>query len=139
MAVKSTGIKALAGEVVKILEHFPIEEQAPPQKASFGATGANFGDAAPDAEEEPVFDRAARKGIQGNVIPGFRKDHQYFLFYELGPLPAAKRWLHWLAPLITSMDDALAFVRSYRSLRDRLGSKDVPLKATWVNIAFSCG
>ena len=35
------------------------------------------------------------------------------------------------------MDDALAFVRSYRALRDRLGSKDAPLKATWINIAFS--
>jgi len=139
MAAKSTDTKNMAGEVVNILEHFPIAEQAPPSKVSFSATGAHFGEVVPDAEEEPVFDRAARKGIQGNIIPGFRKDYQYFLFYELGEISAAKRWLQWLAPLITSMDDALAFVRSYRALRDRLGSKDVPLKATWLNIAFSCG
>ena len=51
----------------------------------------------------------------------------------------AKRWLKWIAPLITPMDDALAFVRAFRALRDRLGRRQLPLRATWVNIAFSHG
>jgi Dyp-type peroxidase family len=128
-----------APQVERVLATFPLEEAPPPQKLRFTATGANFGEAARAADPEPVFDVAARDEIQGNIIPGFRKDHQYLLFFKLGRKKDAKRWLREIAPQITPMDDALAFVRSYRALRDRLGSKDVPLKATWINIAFSCG
>jgi Dyp-type peroxidase family len=126
-----------AQRVEQVLQTFRVEEAPPPQKARFTATGANFGEAARGIDPEPVFDEPARDQIQGNIIPGFRKDHQQFLFFKLGRKADAKRWLRGIAPQITPMDDALAFVRSYRALRDRLGSKDAPLKATWINIAFS--
>lgn len=87
---------------------------------------------------EPHFDEKLRKRIQGNIIPGFNKDYQHFLFYRLGGLKAAKAWLRWLAPMISSMDEVLAFNRMYRVMRFRLAAKDVPIKATWVNVAFSC-
>ena len=125
--------------VEQVVQTFRVEEASPPHKARFTATGANFGEAARGVDPEPVFDEAARDQIQGNIIPGFRKDHQHFLFFKLGRKADAKRWLRWIAPQITPMDDALAFVRSFRALRDRLGSKDAPLKATWINIAFSYG
>lgn len=127
----------LGRKVLKVLETLPADVPIRAPTHPFAAVGTHFGDAAPLGEPEPVFDQAARADIQGNIIPGFRKDHQHFLFYKLGRKPAAKRWLAWIAPRITSMDEALAFVRAYRALRERLGSKDVPLKATWVNIAFS--
>lgn len=88
-------------------------------------------------EFEPVFAENERKNIQGNIIPGFNKDYQYFLFYRIKTVKKAKVWLRWIAPLISSMEDVLAFNRLYRILRYRIGSKDVPIKATWVNIAFS--
>lgn len=91
------------------------------------------------ADGEPHFDERLRKRIQGNIIPGFNKDYQHFLFYRLGNLKGAKAWLRWIAPLISSMDEVLAFNRMYRALRFRLAAKSVPIKATWVNIAFSCG
>lgn len=91
------------------------------------------------ADGEPHFDERLRKRIQGNIIPGFNKDYQHFLFYRLGKLKGAKAWLRWVAPLISSMDEVLAFNRTYRALRFRLASKSVPIKATWVNIAFSWG
>ena len=125
--------------VSKVLAQLSLEEAAPPQKLRFTATGVDFGQAARGADPEAVFDDEARDQIQGNIIPGFRKDHQQFLFFKLGRKAMAKRWLKWIAPLITSMDDALAFVRAFRALRDRLGSRQVPLKATWMNIAFSHG
>lgn len=117
--------------------------------AKFAAVSAGFAAAAEDAEPppgeppvplpvEPVFDEAARKDVQGNIFPGFNKDYQHFLFYRIGNKRAAKKWLRWLAPLISSMDEVLAFNRMYRTLRFRLGTKEVPIKATWVNIAFSC-
>jgi len=91
----------------------------------------------PGVEPEPVYHQAARDDIQGNIIPGFNKDHQQFLFFRIADVRAAKKWLHWIAPRISSMDDVLAFVRAHRSLRLRLGVKEPGLKATWVNIAFT--
>lgn len=88
-------------------------------------------------ELEPAFAESERKNIQGNIIPGFNKDYQYFLFYRLKDLKKAKVWLRWIAPMISSMDEVMAFNRMYRVLRYRLGTKEVPIKATWVNIAFS--
>ena len=139
MPPKRAATTKQTARVSKVLAHLPLEEAAPPQTTRFTAAGVNFGRAARNADPEPVFDDHARDQVQGNIIPGFRKDHQHFLFFKLGRKSMAKRWLKWIAPLITPMDDALAFVRAFRALRDRLGSRQVPLRATWVNIAFSHG
>ncbi len=88
---------------------------------------------------EPVYGPAQRANIQGNIIPGFNKDHQHFLFYRLGRISRAKAFLRWIAPQISSMDEVLAFVRAHRALRFRLGVQEADLCATWVNIAFSHG
>ena len=101
---------------------------------------AGEGTELPDAPPEPVYDREAREEIQGNIVPGFNKDHQHFLFYRIAAKSRTKEWLRLIAPVITSMDDALAFVRVHRALRHKLGVKEPQLiKATWVNIAFSIG
>jgi len=96
----------------------------------------------PAAAENPVEDvygEAVRRKIQGNIIPGFNKDHQHFLFYRITDVSPAKKFLRAIAPHITSMYEALEFVRAHRALRMRLGVVEPPgLKATWVNIALSC-
>ena len=99
--------------------------------------GGDPGAELPDAEPEPVYDAKRRATIQGNIIPGFNKDHQHFLFLRLSDTKQAKQWLQWISPLITSMEEALAFVRVHRTLRLRLGVKEPSMRATWVNIAFS--
>lgn len=101
------------------------------------ALGGAFSAEVPGAPVEPVYDAKQRANIQGNTIPGFNKDRQQFLFFKLGNVKKAKQWLRWIAPLISSMDEVLAFVRSHRALRLRLGVKEPPMCATWVNIAFS--
>ncbi|HKY29241.1 MAG TPA: Dyp-type peroxidase [Pyrinomonadaceae bacterium] len=90
----------------------------------------------PGAEPEPVYDLRARANIQGNTIPGFNKDHQHFLFFRIRDVRRAKLWLRWIAPLISSMEEVLTWVRAFRALRKRLGAEP-PTCATWVNIAFS--
>lgn len=100
-------------------------------------TLGNFGVDVPGVEPEPVYGPKARANIQGNTIPGFNKDHQHFLFFRLGKLNRSKEWLRWISPLISSLEDVLAFVRAHRSMRLRLGVKEPPMCATWVNIAFS--
>jgi Dyp-type peroxidase family len=110
-----------------------------PKDVSISALGGDPGAELPGAEPEPVYDAKKRATIQGNTIPGFNKDHQHFLFFRLGNVRRAKQWLKWIAPLITSMEEVLAFVRAHRALRLRLGVKEPPMCATWVNIAFSFG
>ncbi len=98
--------------------------------------------AQPTAAEDPredVYGEAVRRNIQGNIIPGFNKDHQHFLFYRITDVSGAKKFLRAMAPVITSMDEVLEFVRAHRALRLKLGVAEPPgLKAAWVNIAFSC-
>ena len=90
------------------------------------------------APDEPQFDRAARLDIQGNIVPGFNKDHQHFLFYRIDDVGDARRWVARIASTVTSMDEALAFVRLHRARRLAEGAREfADLSATWVNVAFS--
>jgi Dyp-type peroxidase family len=87
---------------------------------------------------EPAFDRAARRDIQGNIVPGFNKDHQHFLFFRIRDVGHARRWVAAVAPMVTSMDEALEFVREHRARRLAEGVREPEgLAATWVNVAFS--
>lgn len=92
----------------------------------------------PDGRIEPVYDEAARRDIQGNIVPGFNKDHQHFLFLRICDREQARRWVAGISSSITSMDEALGFVREYRARRLAEGVRaPAGLTATWVNIAFS--
>jgi len=92
---------------------------------------------APGEENEPVYGPVERANIQGNIIPGFNKDHQHFLFFRIGRVRSCKAWLRGIAPLISSLDDVLPFVRAHRALRLRLGVREPTLSSCWINIAFS--
>jgi Dyp-type peroxidase family len=89
------------------------------------------------ADGEPIYDLAARQDIQGNIIPGFNKNHQQFLFLRFADVAGAKQWLRWLAPRLATMDEVLAFRRAFRAERLRLGVREPAMTATWNAIAFS--
>lgn len=127
---------ALTAEFNGVLDELGAFEPKLPKGIVIPALSGDPAAELPDAEAEPVYDLKARANIQGNTIPGFNKDHQHFLFFRLGNLKRAKEWLRWIAPLISSMDEVLAFVRTLRALRARRGFEP-PMCATWVNIAFS--
>ncbi len=91
----------------------------------------------PGSDPEPVYDANVQGDIQGNIIPGFNKDHQHFLFYRIGKRDLCKSFLKWVTPYISSMEEVLAFRRLFRSTRFRLGKKNTFLCSTWLNIAFS--
>ncbi|MFH8250643.1 Dyp-type peroxidase [Microbacterium sp. B2969] len=103
----------------------------PPAAASRGARSA-----APESGE-PVFDAAATADIQGNVIPGFNKDHQRFLFCTATGTDGARAWLRWLAPRLSSMQEVLDFRREFRRERLASGSAKPSKKATWTAFALS--
>ncbi|MCX5042532.1 hypothetical protein OG921_05030 [Aldersonia sp. NBC_00410] len=80
---------------------------------------------------EPVYDAVAAANIQGNIIPGFTKDHQYFLFLRFDDRAGARRFTTWLAPRVTSMAEALDF-RARRRTEHVAGQS-----AVWTAVAFS--
>ncbi|MBW9110578.1 Dyp-type peroxidase [Microbacterium trichothecenolyticum] len=86
---------------------------------------------------EPRFDPATTADIQGNVIPGFNKDHQRFLFLRIDDLEGARAWLRWLAPRLSSMQEVLDFRREFRRERLRTGAREPTTNATWVAFALS--
>ena len=91
----------------------------------------------PGSPPEPVYDPKEQDDIQGNIIPGFNKDHQHYLFYKIKEVKSTKTFLKWLVPYISSMEEVLSFRKLYRARRLRLGRKHVFMCSTWVNIAFS--
>jgi Dyp-type peroxidase family len=129
--------KELNEKFLAVLEELGKLDPELLKNVSITALGGDPGAELPGAEPEPVYDAKKRGNIQGNIIPGFNKDHQHFLFFRLGSRARTKQWLRWIAPWITSMEEVLAFVRAHRALRLKLGVREPPMCAAWVNIAFS--
>lgn len=103
----------------------------------YPALGAGLlSDSAGDLDE-PILNI---REIQGNILAGFNKDFQTFLFLRIaaeqnGPKDA-RAWIrNTLAPRLASTDQVLAFNRLFKATRTEDG--DAPVKATWVNAAFS--
>jgi Dyp-type peroxidase family len=83
--------------------------------------------------------------IQGNVVPGFNKDHQAFVFVHFRSGEAGRTWLAALQPEIASSWEVEAFRVAFSSMRDRRspdpaypdGGSLQSISATWVNVALS--
>ena len=94
--------------------------------------------AAAAGPDEPVLNI---NDIQGNIVAGFNKDYQTFLFLRIKPLTKnvklARKWIREkLAPQLASTDQVLAFNRLFRATRGGPGG-EAAVKATWINVAFS--
>ncbi len=77
--------------------------------------------------------------IQGNVLAGFRKDHQIFVFLKLSDTPAlARDWLKDLLPSIAATKEVAAFNDRFSAAR-RLNGGDDPenLQSNWVNVGLT--
>lgn len=74
--------------------------------------------------------------IQGNVIPGFNKDYQAFVFLEVADLPRAKAWLASMVDNIATMREVLEYSRRFKAVRSTTG-REMEEIATWMNVVFS--
>jgi len=72
--------------------------------------------------------------VQGNVTPGFRKNHQAFMLLRLRPGAPARAWLKALIPSVTTASAVHAFVRRLKTTN---GAEAHGSHARWVNVAFS--
>ncbi len=83
---------------------------------------------------EPILDV---NEIQGNIIPGFNKDHQTLLFFKIVDASQAKKWIALISSQISTLYEVQSFKKAYKSLKSRLGAEPSDYIATWTNIAFS--
>lgn len=83
---------------------------------------------------EPALDADE---IQGDSLAGFRKNHQYFLFFTIGDVPAFRRLLADLASELATLREVAEFNNLYRLVRNRRGAHRTGLSAVWKNIAFT--
>src|SRR5262249_22104883 len=90
--------------------------------------------AKPRPAREPLLDV---HDIQGNILAGFNKDHQFLIALRLRDIPAARRWLRRIASQISSLAEVHLFNHLFRMRRARIGHDPAGLVATWANIAFS--
>lgn len=97
------------------------------------APGAVAGAATP-APVEPVLEIDE---IQGNVVPGFNKDHQVLVFFVIGEADRTRKWLREVLPHVATAREVLGFNRLFREMRDRRGVEPASLRAVWMNLVFS--
>src|SRR5262245_35550306 len=78
--------------------------------------------------------------IQGNILSGFNKDYQTFLFLRIiddsKKQTNVKSWLKSQIKFIATAEEVLAFNRLFKAVNRRRRCEGA-VKATWVNIAFS--
>jgi Dyp-type peroxidase family len=74
--------------------------------------------------------------IQGNIIGGFNKDYQTFLFLKFNDPAKGRNWVGQMIPEISTSEEVLAFNALFKAVRKRSGREGI-VKATWTNIAFT--
>lgn len=82
-----------------------------------------------DGLEEPLLDI---NEIQGNSVPGFNKDYQRFLFFDIFEPVLAKRWLSYWTPYVSTAQGVIQFNHFYQLMRERRGEEPDGIMATWL-------
>lgn len=75
--------------------------------------------------------------IQGNILAGFRKDRQSFLFLQLADQAKGRAWLAALAPRLATSRQVATFNAAFSQARRGGGGDPEDLAAVWVNLALT--
>jgi len=75
--------------------------------------------------------------IQGNILGGFDKDCQTFLFLRFADKKSARDWVGSIAGEVATADEMAKFDGLFKLVNHRRGGELGVLKATWMNIAFT--
>jgi len=84
--------------------------------------------------EEPILEL---NDIQGNIIPGFKKDCQHFLFFQIAEPGLAKNWLKSLVPKLSTANEVLKSHTLWKEMRMKIGSDPDNLDFLFLNCAIS--
>jgi Dyp-type peroxidase family len=110
----------------------PVREAPAPEPLHCGLDDPSH----PCVCDEPVL---RTDNIQGNILGGFMKDFQAFLFFTIAPgkIKPFKDWLAAMQPFIATTAEVISFNRLFKEIRGRRKREPTMLKVTWINIAFS--
>ena len=76
--------------------------------------------------------------IQGNILGGFNKDFQDFLFLKVKNKANARAWIKANSEFVSTSSQVLAFNNAFKALKASGVSKpEGVIQARWLNIAFS--
>jgi Dyp-type peroxidase family len=75
--------------------------------------------------------------IQGNILGGFFKDHQMLLFLHFTDADLARLWVRDITPDVATSAEVTAFNDAFKVVGKRGGRRSAPIKATWINVAFT--
>ncbi len=89
---------------------------------------------------EPTPDLPLRgsEEIQGNILAGFLKDHQTFLFLQFTDAARARMYIAELTPRIATTKQVATFNAQFSNARRQRGGDDpANLKSVWINIGLT--
>lgn len=89
---------------------------------------------APPPKDEPLL---AMDEIQGNVIPGFLKDHQHFVFFSIDDPAAARTCLSKMHSRLSTAAEVVNAHSVWKSMRKRLGREPQAAQFIFLNVALS--
>lgn len=84
--------------------------------------------------DEPLL---ALDEIQGNIVPGFLKDHQHFLFFSIVDAAAAQTCLSKLGSHLSTASEVLTAHEHRKSMLKRLGREPDAAHFIFKNVALS--
>ncbi len=98
--------------------------------------------APPAPPAPPPGDLSLRESdeIQGNILAGFNKDHQKFLFLQFADQASGRAWLGELVPRLATTRQVATFNQQFSQARRHRGGDDPEnLKALWRNLGLTAG
>jgi Dyp-type peroxidase family len=83
---------------------------------------------------EPVLDVHE---IQGNIIPGFNKDHLILLGLTVTNISKAKKWFNFISDHISTLYEVYNFNKVFKSIKNRKSTEPDEIVSTWTNVSIS--
>jgi len=75
--------------------------------------------------------------IQGNILDGFNKDHQTFLFLRFTDPGLARTWLAATKDEVATSAEVADYNALFKRVHSRRGHASNVVQATWMNLAFT--
>ena len=100
-----------------------------------GASGRSIGPGAIPASSLPLRGSTT---IQGDVLAGFRKDHEQFLFLRVADEKSGRAWLADISPRVAATREVASFNERFSVARRHGGGTDPEaMAALWVGVSLT--
>src|SRR5579859_5343581 len=92
--------------------------------------GGEFASIKGDPHMQAIGDAASRwADVQGNIVPGFKKDYQAFLSIAFPDAASCRLWLRLVSPEVASASEVWAFNALFKLVSTRLPAEETRVVA----------